>query len=76
LNFLTPVGRVRRTHAERRRLRARVHPTCPDRFVDVRGERLRDGWYILVVEGASAFDDEGDYTFTVKLTCKTAGCGC
>lgn len=36
----------------------------------------RDGWYILVVEGSSAFDDEGDYTFTVKLTCKTTDCGC
>lgn len=36
----------------------------------------RDGWYIVVVEGASAFDDEGDYTFTAKLTCKTPGCGC
>lgn len=36
----------------------------------------RDGWYILTVEGSSAFDDEGDYTFSVKLTCKTPGCGC
>ncbi len=36
----------------------------------------RDGWYVVTVEGSSAFDDEGDYTFSVKLTCKTAGCGC
>jgi Cys-rich repeat protein len=35
-----------------------------------------DGWYIIVVDGSSAFDDEGDYTFTVKLTCKVAGCEC
>jgi len=36
----------------------------------------RDGWYVFVVEGSSAFDDEGTYTFTVKLTCKITGCGC
>jgi hypothetical protein len=35
-----------------------------------------DGWYYLIVDGSSAFDDEGDYTFRVKLTCKTAGCEC
>lgn len=36
----------------------------------------QDGWYILVVDGSSAFDDEGDYTFKVKLTCNTSGCEC
>jgi hypothetical protein len=36
-----------------------------------------DGWYIIVVDGSSAFDDEGDYTLTVKLqNCVTAGCNC
>ena len=35
-----------------------------------------DGWYYVIVDGSSAFDDEGDYTFRVKLTCKTAGCEC
>ncbi|MBI5531284.1 MAG: hypothetical protein HY898_01115 [Deltaproteobacteria bacterium] len=35
-----------------------------------------DGWYIIVVDGSSAFDDEGDYTFTVKLTCVVPGCEC
>ncbi len=36
----------------------------------------RDGWYVFVVDGASSWDDEGDYTFTVKLTCNEPGCGC
>jgi Cys-rich repeat protein len=36
----------------------------------------QDGWYIIVVDGSSAFDDEGDYDFGVKLTCKVAGCEC
>jgi Cys-rich repeat protein len=35
-----------------------------------------DGWFIVVVDGSSAFDDEGDYKFTVKLTCSTPGCEC
>jgi hypothetical protein len=35
-----------------------------------------DGWYYLIVDGSSAFGDEGDYQFRVKLTCKAAGCGC
>jgi hypothetical protein len=36
----------------------------------------QDGWYILVVDGSSAFGDEGDYTFKVKLTCNTGTCEC
>lgn len=35
-----------------------------------------DGWYYLIVDGSSAFDDEGDYDFQVLLTCSTPGCGC
>ena len=35
-----------------------------------------DGWVVLVVDGSTAFDDEGDYTFNVKLTCKVPGCEC
>jgi hypothetical protein len=36
-----------------------------------------DGWYIIIVEGSSAFDDEGDYSLNVKLqNCATAGCNC
>lgn len=36
----------------------------------------RDGWYVLVVDGSSAFDDAGDYTLKVKLACSAPGCGC
>jgi hypothetical protein len=36
----------------------------------------RDGWYTIVVDGSTAFDDEGDYKLTVKLTCAKAGCEC
>jgi hypothetical protein len=36
----------------------------------------RDGWYILVVDGTTAFDDEGDYRLTVHLTCLVPGCEC
>ena len=36
-----------------------------------------DAWYVLVIDGrASAYDDSGDYSLTVKLTCSTANCGC
>jgi len=36
-----------------------------------------DGWYIIVVDGSTAFDDEGDYTLTVKLqNCVSTGCNC
>jgi hypothetical protein len=35
-----------------------------------------DRWYVLVVDGYTAFDDEGDYDLTVRLTCLTAGCEC
>ena len=34
------------------------------------------GWHYLIVDGSTAFDDEGDYKFTVKLTCAAPGCGC
>lgn len=36
----------------------------------------QDGWYIIVVDGSHAFDDYGDYTLEVKLTCAQAGCEC
>jgi hypothetical protein len=35
-----------------------------------------DGWYILIVDGTTAFDDEGDYDLTVRLTCNVPGCEC
>jgi len=38
---------------------------------------VRDGWIVLVVDGSTAFDDEGQYTLTVRLTgCAAPGCGC
>jgi hypothetical protein len=36
----------------------------------------RDGWIIIVADGSTAFDDEGDYTLRVTLTCGAGGCGC
>lgn len=37
----------------------------------------RDGWVVLVVDGSTAFDDEGAYTLTVRLTgCAGASCEC
>lgn len=35
-----------------------------------------DGWVVIVVDGAGGFDDEGDYTLSVKLTCSTGNCEC
>jgi hypothetical protein len=35
-----------------------------------------DSWYVIVVDGSSAFDDEEDYVLTVRLTCAVAGCEC
>lgn len=35
-----------------------------------------DGWYIIVVDGSTAFDDEGDYDLEVTLACLVAGCEC
>ncbi len=37
---------------------------------------VRDGWIIIVADGSSAFDDEGDYDLTVNLTCHDADCEC
>lgn len=36
----------------------------------------RDGWIIIVADGSSAFDDDGDYELTVQLTCNEPGCEC
>lgn len=37
----------------------------------------RDGWVVLVVDGSTAFEDEGRYTLNVTLrSCATAGCEC
>ncbi|HPS31436.1 MAG TPA: EGF domain-containing protein [bacterium] len=36
-----------------------------------------DTWLYIIVDGSSAFDDEGDYSLNVKLqNCTTAGCNC
>lgn len=38
---------------------------------------VRDGWMVIVVDGSTAFDDEGQYTLNVTLTnCAVAGCEC
>lgn len=51
---------------------------CDDHFTGSHSYTASaDGWYIIIVEGSSAFDDEGDYTLNVKLqNCLTAGCNC
>lgn len=37
----------------------------------------RDGWIVLIVDGSTAFDDDGAYTFRVRLTgCAEATCEC
>ena len=37
----------------------------------------RDGWIVLIVDGSTAFDDEGTYTPRVRLGgCAAAGCEC
>ncbi len=36
-----------------------------------------DGWFIVVVDGSTAFEDEGDYDMTIDLACRDAvTCGC
>lgn len=37
---------------------------------------VRDGWIIIVADGSSAFDDEGNYRLTVNLTCRGGNCAC
>lgn len=51
---------------------------CDDQNTSVTKDftATQDGWYILTAEGSSAFDDEGAYTYTVKLTCNQPGCEC
>ena len=35
------------------------------------------GWHVVVVDGSTAFDDEGEYTLNVTLSgCSVAGCEC
>ncbi|MFT6397752.1 MAG: hypothetical protein ACJAYU_002507 [Bradymonadia bacterium] len=36
----------------------------------------QDGWIIMVADGSTAFDDEGDYRLDVSLTCRDGDCGC
>ncbi len=51
---------------------------CDDYFEGTKSYTApADGWYYIVVDGSTAFDDEGDYTLTVKLqNCVTTGCNC
>ena len=50
---------------------------CDDYFSGTKNYvAAKDGWYIIVVDGSTAFDDEGDYTLKVKLTCGAQGCAC
>jgi len=36
-----------------------------------------DSWYYIVVDGATIFEDGGDYSFTVKLLdCVATDCNC
>ncbi|MBK7586236.1 MAG: hypothetical protein IPI67_39380 [Myxococcales bacterium] len=50
---------------------------CDDYFSGTKNYvAAKDGWYIIVVDGSTAFDDEGDYTLKVKLTCGAQGCTC
>lgn len=35
-----------------------------------------DGWYTILVDGSTAFDDEGEYELQVGLICATPGCEC
>ncbi len=38
---------------------------------------VREGWVVFVVDGSTAFDDEGQYRLTVLLrSCAVAGCEC
>ncbi len=49
-----------------------------ERFIDTKARSFTatvDGWHYVIVDGSTAFDDEGDFKFTLKLTCP-AGCGC
>lgn len=39
-------------------------------------DATRDTWIVIVADGSTAFDDEGDYRLTVRLTCGAGGCGC
>jgi hypothetical protein len=51
---------------------------CDD-YVDTKARVVvaaTDGWYSVIVDGSTAFDDEGDYKLTVKLTCITPACEC
>lgn len=36
----------------------------------------QDGWLMIVADGSTAFDDEGDYRLTVRLTCRDGNCTC
>ena len=36
-----------------------------------------EGWVVIVVDGSTAFDDEGQSRLTVQLTnCRVPGCEC
>lgn len=53
-----------------------VHCDYNERDQDHTYVATYDGWIIIVADGSSAFDDEGDYTLTVELTCHQPGCEC
>jgi hypothetical protein len=51
---------------------------CEDQSDDLSDTYVapRDGWVIVVVDGSTAFDDEGTYRLTVNLTCASGNCQC
>ncbi len=36
----------------------------------------QDGWVIVVADGSTAFDDEGQYQLSFTLACRSGNCGC
>lgn len=51
--------------------------TCDDSGdVEINYTAAYDGWHIFVVDGRHASDDEGEYTFTVTLSCNRPDCEC
>lgn len=51
---------------------------CED-YVDdetARHTATKDGWVTIIVDGSTAFDDDGDYQLIVGLGCRDGDCSC
>ncbi len=59
-----------------RECRSKVYCEDNERDQTANYTATQDGWIIIVADGSTAFDDEGDYRLDVNLSCRDGDCTC